>query len=95
MSLRTRVVLTFLACVMSVIELATGVSVAPGDEETSFCQGLRGIGAAPTPNYAPNMKALMDSWNYQTLLPPRMGAVWEQVDIDNNNPNNITTNVSF
>ena len=69
-------------------------SVAPGDEEHSFCQGLRSVGAVPTPSYSANMRVLMDSWNYQTLLPPRSGAVWNQVDNDGNNPTNLTTNVS-
>ena len=73
-----------------------GSSVAPGDEEQLFCENLRSIGAAPTPSlgYSANIRVLMDSWNYQTVLPPRSGAVWDQVDNDMNNPNEITTNVS-
>lgn len=89
MSFRLRVVL--LTCVLSVIELAAGI--APGDEEP-LCQQLRGLGTAPTPSYDPNMRILMDSWNYQNLLPVRTGAVWEQVDNDDNNPGELTTNVS-
>ena len=80
--------------ILSAIELAAGVSIAaPGDEEP-LCQQLRDLGAAPIPNYAPNMRILMDSWNYQNLLPTRTGAVWEQVDNDTNNPSGIATNVS-
>ena len=71
-----------------------GSSVAPGDEEQLFCENLRSIGAAPTPSYSANMRVLMDSWNYQNLLPPRAGAVWDQVDNDRNNPTNLTINVS-
>ena len=72
-----------------------GSSVAPGDEDQLFCdQYIRSIGAAPTPSYSANIRVLMDSWNYQALLPPRVGAVWDQVDNDGNNPNNATTNVS-
>jgi hypothetical protein len=93
MSLGLRVVL--LACVMSAIELAAGISIAPGDEEGGICQSLRSTGVAPTPSYTPNMKVLMDSWNYQNLLPARMGAVWEQVDNDTSNSGGMTTNVSF
>jgi hypothetical protein len=83
------------ACVISAIELAAGISIAPGDEEGGICQSLRSSGAAPTPGYAPNMRVLMDSLNYQNLLPPRVGAVWDQVDNDTSNSGSMTTNVSF
>ena len=79
---------------MLLIELVVGISIAPGDEEQVFCQNLRAQGAAPIPDYAPSMKVLMDSWNYQNLLPPRVGAVWDQVDNDTNNRDGETTNVS-
>ena len=90
MSLRLRVLL--LACVIS---LAAGISIAPGDEERELCQALRSGGAAPIPGYAPNMRVLMDSWNYRNLLPVRMEDVWDQVDNDTRNPSSITTNVKF
>ena len=93
MSLRLSVVL--FACAMSVIELAAGISIAPGDEDGQICPNLRSSGAAPTPGYAPNMRVLMDSWNYQSLLLPRVGAVWDQVDNDTRNNASITTNVSL
>ena len=67
--------------------------VAPGDEEP-LCNELRGLGSIPTPDYAPAMRVLMDTWNYNNLLPVRVGSVWEQVDNDNNNPAG-TTNVSW
>ena len=85
----------FLACVMSVIELAAGISIAPGDENRYLCQELRSTGAAPIPDYAPNMRVLMDSWNYRNLLPKRTGAVWDQVDNDSRNDASITTTVSL
>ena len=91
MSLTLRVPL--LVCIMSVIELAAGISIAPADEEV-FCQMLRAQAAAPIPGYAPSMKVLMDSWDYQNLLPSRSGAVWDQVDNDTNNHAQQTTNVS-
>ena len=69
-----------------------GSSVAPEDEE-QHCELLRAQGAAPIPAYSANMRVLMDSWNYQNLLPPRAGAVWEQVDNDTNNHIGETTNV--
>ena len=83
-------VLLVLCAVSSVVVAA---EVAPGDEE-QLCQDLRANGVAPTPSYAANMSPLMDSWNYQNLLPPRTGAVWDQVDNDTNNPDGVTTNVS-
>ena len=70
-------------------------TVAPGDEEAVLCEQLRATGAAPTPAYSTNMRVLMDSWNYRILLPPRTGAVWDQVDNDTNNDLGLTTNVSF
>ena len=68
------------------------VGTAPGDEE-DICLGLRADGFAPTPAYSPTMRILMDSWNYLNLLPPRTGAVWDQVDNDVNNQVGLTTNV--
>ena len=77
------------------LQLLVAVSaVAPGDEEP-FCDVLRQRGSIPTPDYDLTMKVLMDTWNYNNLLPPRMGAVWEQVDNDVNNPPAVTTNVSW
>jgi hypothetical protein len=72
-----------------------GSGVAPGDEEAALCEQLRAHGASPTPAYSANMRVLMDSWNYRNLLPPRTGAVWNQVDNDMNNGPGVTTNVSF
>ena len=69
-----------------------GSSVAPGDEEP-LCEQLRFQGAAPTPTYSANMRVLMDSWNYQNVLSPRIGAVWGQVDNDTSNLSGETTNV--
>ena len=72
----------------------TSRNVAPGDEQLQQCGLLRAAGAAPVPTYSANMRVLMNSWNYQNLLPPRTGAVWDQVDNDNNNPVGITSTVS-
>ena len=93
MSLGLRVVL--LACVISVMELAAGISIAPGDAEGEICPSIRAGGAAPTPSYAPSMKVLMDSWNYQNLIRVP-GGVWDQVDNDTSNSGGmLTTNVSL
>ena len=86
-----RVLLFTLLCVLREV---LAQSVAPGDEE-QLCRELRSSGIAPTPNYDPNMAILMDSVNYQNLLPNRTGAVWQQVDNDMNNDPTITTNVSI
>ena len=66
--------------VVAVVVIAAGV--APGDEDP-LCQQLRANGTAPMPHYAANMRVLMDSWNYQNLLPPHTGAVWTEVHADN------------
>ena len=62
-----------------------GSSVAPGDEEPTCSEQLGG--------YSANMRVLMDSQNYQNLLPPLTGAVWDQVDNDMDNSYGLTTNV--
>ena len=76
------------------VNAKSAVGVAPGDEE-QLCRDLRADGVTSIPAYSANMKVLMDSWNYQNLLPPRIGAVWDQVDNDENNPIEISTNVSL
>ena len=65
--------------VVSVVVMAAGV--APGDEDP-LCQQLRANGTAPTPSYATSIRVLLDSWNYENLLPPHLGAVWTEVNID-------------
>ena len=84
----------WVALLVQLLMLANpGSGVAPGDEET-LCEELRPLGVAPTPAYSTNMRVLMDSWNYQNLLPPHTGAVWDQVDNDTRNSPSLTTNVS-
>ena len=53
--------------------------MAPGDED-NFCLSRLGSG-----NDIPGVKILMFSRNYQQLLGEE-GAVWDQIDIDDNNP---------
>ena len=69
-------------------------AVAPRDEN-QLCRDLRAAGVVPIPAYSANTRILMDSWNYRNLLPDRVGAVWDQVDNDNNNPPETTANVSY
>ena len=82
-----------LLTLFAITAVVAAAEVAPGDEE-DLCPRLRGLDTAPTPVYSPTMRILMDSWNYQNLLPNRSGAVWQQVDNDGNNPVETTTNVS-
>ena len=69
-----------LLLLVQLIALASGAT-APGDED-DVCRTLRASGVIPTLDHPANMKVLMDSWNYENLLSPHTGAVWEQVDND-------------
>ena len=82
-----------LILVLLAVVVTTFAGVAPGDEDP-LCEQLRARGIASTPAYSANMRVLMDSWNYHNLLPVRTGSVWDQVDNDENNPSETTTNVS-
>jgi hypothetical protein len=94
-SIRVRMAMFQSLMLVSVAAMvAISAGVAPGDEE-SICSNLRSRGSAPIPAYSANMRVLIDSWNYQDLLPPRTAAVWDQVDNDVNNSPAETTNVSF
>ena len=73
--------------------VAVSAGVAPGDKE-SLCEQLKASGTVPILAYSANMRALMDSWNYKNLLPTRSGAVWDQVDNDENNHYGLSTNVN-
>ena len=92
LSLQYRI-LPIVLSILCAINTAVAQNVAPGDVQ-QICKALRNIGIVPTPNYASNMAILMDSDNYQNLLPPHTGAVWQQVDNDLNNDPSFATNVS-
>ena len=62
-----------LLIVVSVVVMAAGL--APGDEDP-LCQELR---ANVTASNTTNIRVLLDSQNYQNLLPPHEGAVWTEV----------------
>ena len=66
---------------------------APGDAQ-SFCTETLPSDGVNILDCPPEVKPLMDSRHYQTLLPPNTGAVWQTVDNDDNNPSNIRTSVS-
>ena len=82
-----------LTLILMHLSTVAGGTVAPGDEG-QICRDLRAQGVLPIPAYSANMRVLMDSWNYQNLLLPLTGAVWDQVDNDENNLVGMTTNVS-
>ena len=68
--------LTFFA----LITVSTGV--APGDEH-HLCQNMRKSGEFQTITYSVNMRVLMDSWNYESLLNHSNGdPVWDKVNND-------------
>ena len=88
------IITMFLTLKLTLLTFVTvSAGVAPGGEDQSYCKQLRAHGAAPIPAYSANMRVLMDSWNYQNLLPPHTGAVWDQVDNDMNNRIGYATNV--
>ena len=81
--------------VTMVLSLLSGWSCAqaPGDEDPHCTETLPGFGVNIL-DYPPEVKPLMDSRHYQQLLPPSTGAVWQEVDNDNNNPSRQRTRVS-
>ena len=69
--------------------LASWVSAeAPGDAEPE-CTEL------PPSFNTSNTRVLMDSYNYANLLPPHEGAVWQQMDNDENSVPGRGTEVSY
>ncbi len=80
----------FLSVLLSIV-----LAHAPGDGD-SFCTSTRpNSGGIPLPPTPPNTKILMDSYRYRNLLPPHNRAVWQQVDLDNNNAAGSGTSVSY
>ncbi len=75
--------------------LTVVLAQAPGDGD-SFCTStLPSSGGIPLPPTPPNTKILMDSYSYRNLLPPHDLAVWQEVDLDNNNAAGSGTSVSY
>ena len=65
---------------------------APGDGN-AFCTDT--LARVQPPVHPLNTKILMDSFNYLNLLPPHGGAVWQQLDLDDNNEIGEGTEVSM
>ena len=54
------------AALVLLLLLGQSLAMAPGDEDD----------VCGVPNYPVHFRVLMDSWRYQTLLPPESGAPW-------------------
>ena len=67
---------------------------APGDGD-DFCTNTLPNTEIQAPVHPSNVKILMDSFNYLNLLPPHGGAVWMQLDLDDNNVGGEGTEVSM
>ena len=84
-------VFSFVSCVLA---------QAPGDGDSlcldEFIDGEENPFFSLRPTYADNVRPLMDSMDYIVLLGGDEGAhvPWQQVDNDNNNSNEVVTEVS-
>ena len=87
--------LAYLSCVMQyamlvsllslLLLLGQSVAIAPGDEDER----------CPVPEYPVNVKVLMDSWRYQTLLgededTDNNRATWEAMNTDMKNEKTVS-----
>ncbi len=66
---------------------------APGDEQELCTVSLPALGQNVVED-PPNGRILMDSSHYIRLLPPLSDPVWQEVDLDDNNPTGILSSVS-
>ena len=67
---------------------------APGDGD-DFCTNTLPSTEIQAPVHPSNAKILMDSFNYLNLLPPHAEAVWQQLNLDDNNVAGAGTEVSM
>ena len=76
-----------------VVLLSVVTGRAPGDGN-AFCTDT--LTTVQPPVVHPlSTKVLMDSFNYLNLLPPHSQAVWQHLDLDNNNEFGAGTEVSM
>ena len=80
-----------LVMVGAVLTLVAGQ--APGDEQELCTVSLPALGQNIVED-PPNGRILMDSSHYSRLLPPNPNPVWQEVDLDDNNPTGIHSSVS-
>lgn len=75
--------------ILCIIALLSEVTARAPEDAESICREI----PLPRPENPPNSRVLMDSYNYVNLLPPHGGAVWQQVDNDENNEGGRGTEV--
>ena len=83
--------LPFIVLVVASYQLAG--AQAPGDI-SRVCVALRAANVSLVPYPArlmSNVRPLMDSRDYENLLPDRFDPVWQRVDNDSNNTGSATT----
>ena len=68
---------------------------APGDGDNFCTNTLPVTDGVVAPVHPSNAKILMDSFYYLNLLPPHGGAVWQQLNLDDNNVDGAGTEVSM
>ena len=79
--------------ILAVASYQLASAQAPGDT-SQVCLDLRAAGIEIL-GYPPNVKPLMDSRDYENLVPDHQSPVWQRVDRDNNNPTGVATTVSL
>ena len=84
----------YLAPLVAVL-LSVVTGRAPGDGDNFCTNTLPRTDGVQAPVHPSNVKILMDSFNYLSLLPPHGGAVWQQLDLDDNNEDGRGTEVSM
>ena len=82
-----------ISLILAVASYQLASAQAPGDT-SQMCLDLRAAGIDLV-DYPPNVKPLMDSRDYENLLPNHQSPVWQRVDRDNNNPVGVVTTVSL
>ena len=81
--------------ILAVASYQLASAQAPGDT-SQVCLDLRAAGLETyIVGYPPNVKPLMDSRDYENLIPDHQSAVWQRVDRDTNNPVGQSTTVSL
>ncbi len=66
---------------------------APGDEQELCTVSLPNLGQNIVED-PPNGRILMDSSHYRRFLVPNSDPVWQEVDLDDNNPTGVLSSVS-
>ncbi len=81
-----------LCCLLLVSVLTLVAGQAPGDEQELCTVSLPNLGQNIVED-PPNGRILMDSSHYRRFLAPNSDPVWQEVDLDDNNPTGILSSV--